>query len=542
MRRGQANALAVALGVSLIIVLLLSACYMLSSITVRTTKTLELLSEQARAVMYINGSGYLVGNTRPEYIVVKDPSGNIEVYLANSLGVELNKKFPQLSGIVYGVAGNGAVRQLKPAPWLNFTNANKYLSTVTVWPGWIYTYRAIAPINNTSWVNVTASNERELVAESGYLNATGSSKLRLVATVNYTVTSIFWEIWRILFNDTLWTRDLYTATVFATPGYTVFSVYSNRSITFNVYGCNTTSCTLLGSYSIQPFTWTNISVKTSYPYLAFNVSLNTPPYYLWPNWTIIRIYTPSATWFANTSLKPQYIVDAVIPSISGTALPSMACGDYSKTPVLNTEAYTEDTLLYYRITCSNRTFTWINASASNVFILGDYNYSAPKPLLVAGRKVVVNTTTYPVTASIALPPTSTIALTMNITIRPWIGAWGAYVYVSVYANGVKLFSTMGSTTPGNPYTRDFSLTIGGFLLNVSVRVAYGTSAIVSTIDANITILNGIGTIVLVPSENASIAGDLVNIGQYKAVAYRRASISATWYRGSRIIDVILAQN
>ncbi len=191
MRRGQANALAVALGVSLIIVLLLSACYMLSSITVRTTKTLELLSEQARAVMYINGSGYLVGNTRPEYIVVKDPSGNIEVYLANSLGVELNKKFPQLSGIVYGVAGNGAVRQLKPAPWLNFTNANKYLSTVTVWPGWIYTYRAIAPINNTSWVNVTASNERELVAESGYLNATGSSKLRLVATVNYTVTSIF---------------------------------------------------------------------------------------------------------------------------------------------------------------------------------------------------------------------------------------------------------------------------------------------------------------------------------------------------------------
>ena len=49
MRKAQANALAVALGVSLIIILLLSASYMLSSISARTAKTLELLNEQARA-------------------------------------------------------------------------------------------------------------------------------------------------------------------------------------------------------------------------------------------------------------------------------------------------------------------------------------------------------------------------------------------------------------------------------------------------------------------------------------------------------------
>jgi len=47
--RAQANVLAVVLGVSLIIILLFSASYMLSSISVRTAKTLELLNEQARA-------------------------------------------------------------------------------------------------------------------------------------------------------------------------------------------------------------------------------------------------------------------------------------------------------------------------------------------------------------------------------------------------------------------------------------------------------------------------------------------------------------
>lgn len=47
--RAQANVLAVVLGVSLIVVLLLSASYMLSSISARTAKTLELLNEQARA-------------------------------------------------------------------------------------------------------------------------------------------------------------------------------------------------------------------------------------------------------------------------------------------------------------------------------------------------------------------------------------------------------------------------------------------------------------------------------------------------------------
>ena len=49
MHKAQANTLAVALGVSLIIVLLLSASYMSSSISTRTAKTLELLNEQARA-------------------------------------------------------------------------------------------------------------------------------------------------------------------------------------------------------------------------------------------------------------------------------------------------------------------------------------------------------------------------------------------------------------------------------------------------------------------------------------------------------------
>ncbi len=539
MRKAQANVVAVALGVSLIVILLLSTAYLLSSTSVKTIRVLELLSEQAGVSIYINGSGYLVGNTRPEYIVVKDSSGNIEVYLAGDLGIELNKPFPELSGVVYGVAANGAVRLLKPAPHLS-TNATggRYL---VVWPGWFYSFKPLVPYNDSQWTRVYAVNVAELVAHAGYLSGySNSTSLYLLATVNFTETSIGWRTWRIVGNVS-WTRSstIYDHVVLS-AGHVLFRVYSLEDVVFNVYACNTTSCTALGSYSVRAGVYTNISVLTSYPYILFNVTVLKRP--LWPNWTYIEVYLPSTTFFSNNTIRPQDIIDATTPAT--TKLNTLSCTNFTKLPVLDPYPYTEETISYYKVNCSSITFSWVNWSSNNVFILGRYVFTAPKPVIVLDSKIVVNASTYPVKYAYTAPPTSTIMLRIEYNVTPWIGpARGAYITLRVYANGIELLNTTSEVTPTlSTFRFTTRVSIAGYIFNITAMSTYTLTAIVNSVNITIENASSAPFIVLVPSSNANVISGLINISEYKAIGWTHAYVYSRWTGGSRIIDVVVSQN
>ncbi len=535
MREAQANVVAVALGVSLIVILLLSTAYLLSSTSVKTVRVLELLSEQAGVSIHINGSGYLVGNTRPEYIVVKDSSGNIEVYLAGDLGVELNKPFPELSGVVYGVAANGAVRLLKPTLHLS-TNAT---SSLIVWPGQLYSFKPLAPYNNTSWINVSSSNVVELIAWSGYLRArVAYNELYLLATVNYTVTSIGWRLWRISALGETWSRSgpQYSHVVLSSPGSVVLRVYAPEDIVLNVYACNTTQCYSIGAYSVPALQYINISV-IAYPYLLFNITSTA----LWPNWVQVDVLVYPATWFSNNTMDPRKIIDAT--TTATTTLPSLACSNFTKIPVLNPYPYTEDVVDYYRVECGYYNLSWVNWSSGNVYVVGEYYFEAPKPVVLFSKAVVVNATTYPAEIPVlAIPTLSTIMLRIEYNVTPWIGpARGAYITLRVYANGIELLNTTGEVTPTlSTFRFTIRVSIAGYIFNITAMSTYTLTAIVNSV--NITVeTSSAPFMVLVPSSNANVSG-LINISEYKAIGWTHAYVYSRWTGGSRIIDVVVSQN